>query len=90
MEGREENFFRPSCASCETNERKNSVDVEQKRQPKKAWTKPELTVLARNKPEEQVLSGCKVTSASVGSGNGASNCASALGCGYPCDVYVSS
>jgi hypothetical protein len=59
-------------------------------QQKKEWVKPELLVLVRNKPEEQVLSGCKVTSASVGSGNGASNCASALGCGYPCDVYVSS
>jgi hypothetical protein len=66
------------------------MDNEQKPQPKKEWTKPELTVLVRNKPEEQVLSGCKVTDTSVGSNGGASNCASLLGCGYPCSVYVSS
>jgi hypothetical protein len=26
---------------------------------KKEWVKPELTVLVRNEPEEQVLMGCK-------------------------------
>jgi hypothetical protein len=29
-------------------------------EPNSAWQKPELTVLTRNKPEEAVLSGCKL------------------------------
>jgi len=33
--------------------------MKNKPQPKKEWTKPELTVLVRNKPEEQVLTNCK-------------------------------
>ncbi|MBI5651004.1 MAG: hypothetical protein HZC40_11270 [Chloroflexi bacterium] len=49
--------------------------MENKAQPKKEWTKPELTVLVRNKPEEAVLTTCKV---SGGDGPDAYN----NGCGY--------
>jgi hypothetical protein len=56
----------------------------------KPWTKPELTVLVRNYPEEQVLTGCKVLFMTPGpngndmdcvqTGPGAcENCASLLG-----------
>jgi hypothetical protein len=34
---------------------------------KKEWSEPELIVLVRRKPEEAVLTGCKVTS--MGGGN---------------------
>jgi hypothetical protein len=38
--------------------KENAMD-KQKETGKKLWSKPELTVLVRNKPEEAVLTGCK-------------------------------
>jgi hypothetical protein len=35
------------------------METEKKPQVKKEWTKPELIVLVRSKPEEGVLSACK-------------------------------
>ena len=45
---------------------------------KKQWLKPELIVLARNKPEETVLTACKVTTnpPSPGPSNGSYKCTS--------------
>jgi hypothetical protein len=52
---------------------------------KKKWVKPELTVLVRNKPEEQVLSGCKTLGGNGGNNSGSTNndCIQTL---YPPDV----
>jgi hypothetical protein len=41
----------------------------EKQEPKKAWVTPELIVLVRSKPEEAVLSGCKVGAGTAGPGN---------------------
>jgi hypothetical protein len=48
-----------------------------KQKPKKAWVKPELTVLVRSKPEEVVLTACKTVSIvgpSVSCGASAMSC----------------
>jgi hypothetical protein len=43
---------------------------------KKQWQKPELIVLSRNKPEEMVLTACKVTAdpPAPGPSNGSYQC----------------
>ena len=38
------------------------METAKKPQVKKEWTKPELIVLVRNKPEEAVLTACKFAS----------------------------
>jgi hypothetical protein len=53
---------------------------------KKQWSRPELTVLTRNRPEEAVLNGCKVEDLN---GPGANNCTSDITEG-PCDNLFSS
>jgi len=40
----------------------------------KAWSKPELTVLVRSRPEEAVLNGCKMETANDGPGGGVATC----------------
>ena len=50
---------------------------------KKKWKKPELLVLVRGKPEEYVLTSCKLVSGGAGSG------ASYGSCFYPrTDVHL--
>ncbi len=54
---------------------------------KQPWEKPELTVLVRNKPEEQVLSGCKTIGGQGGNNSGSTNndCIQSL---FPPDVPI--
>lgn len=40
----------------------------------KTWSKPELTVLVRSRPEEAVLTGCKMETANEGPGGGVATC----------------
>lgn len=40
----------------------------------KKWSKPELTVLVRSRPEEAVLTGCKLETAEIGPGEGVATC----------------
>jgi hypothetical protein len=54
---------------------------------KKTWTVPELIVLVRSKPEEAVLTGCKVTD-KTGSQNLAAACYQT--CSSSCDSLVGS
>jgi hypothetical protein len=47
---------------------------------KQMWTRPELTVLVRNRPEEAVLTACKLSGGGA-AGPAAGNCAKpAPGC----------
>ena len=48
------------------------METEKKPQAKKEWTKPQLIVLVRNKPEEAVLAACK-NGAMPTAGNTAAN-----------------
>lgn len=43
----------------------------------KKWEKPELIILARFKPEEAILNGCKAESGDVGPANAVAGCHSA-------------
>jgi len=45
---------------------------------KKSWGKPELVVLVRSKPEEGVLTQCKVVGALVGPGVDSQGCGDVL------------
>lgn len=49
---------------------------------KKEWPKPELVVLVRNKPEETVLTACKVTGnpLTAGPSNGSYQCLTQAAC----------
>jgi hypothetical protein len=47
---------------------------------KKTWQKPKLIILARGRPEESVLLGCKM------SGSGASIRNKNIGCEKPCNT----
>jgi len=58
LEERQEKSSRPSRSSSRKTS-KETGQLENKQQAKKEWTKPELTVLVRNKPEETVLTACK-------------------------------
>ena len=40
----------------------------------KTWSKPELTVLVRSRPEEAVLSGCKTEISNTGAGEKVGTC----------------
>ena len=55
------------------------METETKPQAKKEWTKPELIVLVRSKPEEAVLSACKALGLAGDSSNSAIMCTQA-GC----------
>ncbi len=57
---------------------------------KKPWQKPELIILVRSKPEEMVLSSCKISPTSGGGPNSAQP-AFAGGCisVFPCAVCSS-
>ena len=46
--------------------------------PKKQWSKPQLIVLGRGTPEENVLAGCK--NSGTGGPGGKNNCNKAGGC----------
>jgi hypothetical protein len=52
---------------------------------KKLWSKPELTVLVRNKPEETVLAACKKSSGFSGSNDAFDGCwQDSPGCNTAC------
>ena len=53
------------------------------------WIKPELTILVRNKPEENILSNCKTDSIPSGSNSADSACL-ITGCGGDCETVGSS
>jgi hypothetical protein len=53
---------------------------------KKEWTKPELIVLVRSKPEEAVLAACKLPPLiGLGPTNSEAACVSGMGCDL-CDM----
>jgi hypothetical protein len=49
----------------------------------KTWSKPELIVLVRGKPEESVLAGCKFLGSGSGSDGRNSSCEK-IGCNPAC------
>lgn len=51
---------------------------------KKTWVKPELIVLVRHKPEEDVLSGCKTYTSGQAPGLAYKNCVASTGACFPC------
>ena len=51
---------------------------------KKAWVEPELIVLVRSKPEEAVLTGCKVLTATNYGASGIYATCSIITCLTPC------
>jgi len=53
---------------------------------RKAWQKPELTVLVRSKPEEAVLLGCKLNNKDVGASSANEACQKASDCDH-CELY---
>jgi hypothetical protein len=58
---------------------------------KKQWTKPELLVLVRNKPEEAVLVTCKGVNAGPLAGYSACSLdANPMNCGYGCSLQAAS
>jgi hypothetical protein len=69
------------------------METEKKPQVKKEWTKPELIVLVRSKPEEGVLTACKHNDGvSIGGGpyDAYGGCAGLNRCDFPCDAPSSS
>ena len=56
---------------------------------KKAWTKPELIVLVRGRPEEAVLGACKTLGGAGGDSTAAGGCAK-TGCSPTCDSRIGS
>jgi len=65
---------------------------DQQQSEKKNWDKPELTVLVRNKPEEQVLQACKTAGNPSGNAGMDNDCMQTwVNCGgNSCDSYVGS
>lgn len=58
----------------------------EKQEPKKTWVTPGLIVLVRSKPEESVLSACKLQGPSVGAQDFNSGCYVVVtGCGANCE-----
>jgi len=66
--------------------------MDNKTQSKKEWTKPELTVLVRNNPEEQVLTGCKLwPETGSGQDDSAGQCRRYfISCGTDCNAQMQS
>ncbi len=62
---------------------------ESKAESRRAWTDPALVVLVRNRPEEAVLAGCKVTTGAPGADTVNDGC-STEACGWECASWVSS
>lgn len=57
---------------------------------RKPWMKPALVVIARNNPEEAVLTGCKAATVGASNSSFVDNCSYwDFGC-YICDNYASS
>ena len=65
------------------------METETKPQAKKQWTKPQLLVLVRHKPEECVLATCKTTGQPDAS-NQSSNNSCLWSCGGYCNSVVGS
>jgi hypothetical protein len=57
---------------------------------RKTWTKPQITIITKHKPEENVLSTCKVSGSSTGSANGNSACYLDHSCVDICNALVAS
>lgn len=55
---------------------------------KKEWRKPELIVLVRNKPEEDVLVACKSSAGGAGPSNRNSACRNNNACTSSCSAQV--
>jgi len=51
---------------------------------KKTWRKPQLLILTRSKPEEDVLIGCKGMPIPTGSDTAATGCTLSGTCPEPC------
>lgn len=60
------------------------------RKSKKTWSKPELTVLIRHKPEEAVLTACKSTGAGPFFSNNACLNGFGIGCPNTCNAVSAS
>lgn len=57
---------------------------------KHVWTKPELTVLVRSRPEEAVLAACKVGDVRTGPSANKKNCDAVANCGHRCSEATGS
>ena len=57
---------------------------------KRIWQKPKLIILARGRPEEFVLAGCKMAGTSVAIKNKNKGCYTANGCATTCQVISTS
>ena len=57
---------------------------------KKTWTEPKLTVLVRGKPEEGILSSCKVEGGVYGFGSTQNRCFKYDPCQDVCDAISQS
>ena len=57
---------------------------------RRAWSRPELIVLVRGRPEEAVLSGCKGNPDYVAANGTYSRCGFTFDCATGCDAQVAS